>query len=334
MNIKNWFNKQIESEKKKAFPVLSFPSVSLLGITAKDLVTDSDNQAKGMKAVADKVNSAASVSMMDLSVEAEAFGSEIRLYDEEVPAVIGSIVRTQEEADSLEVPEVGAGRTGNYINAITKACQQITDRPVFAGTIGPFSLAGRLMDVSEIMIDCYDDPDMVHTVVSKCTDFLIEYLNAYKSTGCAGVVVAEPLTGLLSADLAQEFSTDYIKKIVSSVQTDQFAIIYHNCGPSVAKMIPSLIDAGCMAYHFGNAVKMSEILPQFPANIPVMGNIDPAGQFCNGTEESIYKATTELLEECSSYKNFIISSGCDIPPKTPWKNIESFFKAVNDFYSK
>ena len=59
--------------------------------------------------------------------------------------------------------------------------EQAPEHVVFAGTIGPFSLAGRLMDVTEAMIYCYDDPDMVHTLLQKCTDFLIDYMRAYNA---------------------------------------------------------------------------------------------------------------------------------------------------------
>ena len=90
MNTRAWLEDLKKAEHKKAMPVLSFPTISLLGITVKDLISDSDLQAEGMKRVADRVDSAASVSMMDLSVEAEAFGAEIRVSDDEVPTVIGT----------------------------------------------------------------------------------------------------------------------------------------------------------------------------------------------------------------------------------------------------
>ena len=93
----------------------------------------------------------------------------------------------------METPEIGAGRTQIYVDAIEKAVKLIEDRPVFAGVIGPFSLAGRLMDVTEAMIYCYDEPDMVHTVLEKASGFLINYINAYKAAGANGVVMAEPL---------------------------------------------------------------------------------------------------------------------------------------------
>ncbi|MBQ3140461.1 MAG: methyltransferase, partial [Clostridia bacterium] len=201
MNMYQWISDLKTAPVKKALPILSFPAIQLLGIGVKDLIMDSDLQAKGMKMVADRLDTAASVSMMDLSVEAEAFGSTIRFSDDEVPTVIGSIVSSEEEADALAVPQVGTGRTGLYISAIEKACKLITDRPIFAGVIGPFSLAGRLMDVSEAMIYCYDEPDMVHTVLQKVTAFLIEYITAYKNAGAHGVMVAEPLAGLLTPAL-------------------------------------------------------------------------------------------------------------------------------------
>ncbi len=43
-------------------------------------------------------------------------------------------------------------------------------------------------------------------------------MKAYKAVGANGVVVAEPLTGLLSPDLAAEFSEPYMKQVIDAVQ--------------------------------------------------------------------------------------------------------------------
>ena len=333
MNMKQWVVDVLASEKKKALPVLSFPSIQKMGITVAELINDSDKQAEGMKIIADSFPTAASVSLMDLSLEAEAFGSEIRVSDDEVPTVIGSIVSTEEEAEALKVPEIGAGRTQIYIDAIEKACKLITDRPVLAGVIGPFSLAGRLLDVSEALIYCYDEPDMVHMVLEKATEFLINYCKEYKKVGANGIVMAEPLAGLLSPALADEFSADYVKQIVDAVQDDEFIVVYHNCGNSTIKTIDTIVTNDCPMYHFGNAIDMEEMMSHIPENLIAMGNVDPAGEFRNGTPESIYARTKEVMEKCCKYKNFVISSGCDIPPMSPWENISAFFKAVEDFYS-
>ena len=332
-NMKQWLDSLKGVKKKKPLPVLTFPCVSLLGITVRELISDSTLQAKGMKMVADRTDAAASVSFMDLSVEAECFGANVVVADDEVPTVKGRIINDMDEAEALEIPPIGSGRTQIYIDAIEKACKEITDRPVFAGMIGPYSLAARLFDVSEIMMDCYDDPDMVHTVLEKVTAFLIEYAKAYKVVGANGIVMAEPVAGLLSPDLEEEFSSPYVKKIVDAVQDDNFIVIYHNCGDNVPVMLDSILSTGAAAYHFGNAVDMEkDIIDKVSLDTVVMGNIDPAGTLRMGTVSDVKEETLNLLDRCSKYPNFVLSSGCDIPPMTPWENIDAFFAASDEFY--
>ncbi len=203
--------------------------------------------------------------------------------------------------------------------------------PVLAGMIGPYSLAARLRDVSEIMMDSYDDPDMVHVLLQKSTEFLISYAKAYKEAGANGIVIAEPVAGLLSPDLAAEFSAPYVKKIVDAVQDDSFLIVYHNCGGAVVAQLPSILSIGASAYHFGNAIDMLDVLQKVPDDTICMGNIDPAGEFRGGTPDSMREATLSLLKKCSGYKNFVLSSGCDIPPLSKWENIDAFFAAAQEY---
>ncbi len=332
INMMNWVDDAIAAEKKQGFLILSFPAIQKMGITVRELVQSADLQAQAMKIVADLTPGAcASVSMMDLSVEAEAFGSQVVFSDDEVPTIVGSIVEEEDDAQELEIPKIGAGRTQIYIDAIEKAAKLITDRPVFAGVIGPFSLAGRLMDVTEAMINCYEEPDMVHILLDKVSQFIIQYINAYKAVGANGVVIAEPLAGLLGPDIAQEFSGDYIKKIVEAAQEDDFLIIYHNCGNSVIPQIDSIITNGCRVLHFGNAIDMADVLPLIPDDRIAMGNVDPSSKFRSGTPEAVREDTLKLMNKCAAYKNFIPSSGCDLPPLTPWENIQAFFDAVDEF---
>lgn len=326
-SVKEWLNGLPACGKP--FPILSFPCVSLLGVTVDELTHSADLQAKGMKAVADRLDTAASVSMMDLSVEAEAFGCTIQTSENEVPTVLGALLEDEDEADALEIPEVGAARTGVYLEAAAKAKKLITDRPVFAGMIGPFSLCGRLMEVTEALCNCIADPDFVHAVMKKTTAFLTNYAKAYKEVCVDGIVLAEPLSGLLSPELEAEFSAPYVKELISAVQDDGFAVIYHNCGPNTPLMTESLYANGAAAYHFGDAVKLKDLLDRMPADKPVCGNISPTEQFLKGTPDSMTEAVKNLLAECGGYPNFVLSSGCDIPPAAPWTQIDAFMAAGN-----
>ncbi|MGN1368657.1 MAG: uroporphyrinogen decarboxylase family protein [Aristaeellaceae bacterium] len=328
MNIRNllWDSARVGS--KKAMPILSFPAAQKMGVTVEELVKSAELQARAMEIVARDTATIAAVSLMDLSVEAEAFGAQVRFTADEVPAITGQLVSDEDEANSLEVPDLTAGRAALCIEAVRTAKQRITDKPVLAGMIGPYSLAGRLMDVTEIMYLCYDEPETVQTVLEKVTQYLIQYGQAMKDTGADGVMMAEPLAGILSPDMAEEFSMPYVKRIIDALQDDDFAVLYHNCGNSVPQMLESIYSLGAAAYHFGNAIDLEAVMKATPSDILVMGNIDPAGQFAGGTVDSITAATRELLDKCGAYANFVPSSGCDIPAHAKWENIHAFFKAV------
>lgn len=333
IDMKKWMQDCINAPTKKAMPILSFPGIQLTGHTVDEMVRSGHLQAVCMEAIARKFDTAAAFSLMDLSVEAEAFGSPIHYSGDEVPTVTAALIHDEEEAEALQVPDVGAGRTGECVNGIREVSSLITDRPVLAGIIGPYSLAGRLLDMTEIMILCYEEPEMVETVLEKSTEFLVKYALAFKDAGANGIAIAEPAAGLLSPGLIETFSTPYVKRICEAVEDDSFMVLYHNCG-NVVPLLENIKQIGAGGYSFGNAVDLEETLKVIPRDSIVIGNIDPAGIIRNGTPEQIRKETLSLMERCCKYPNFVIASGCDIPPMTPLENIEAFFQAVEEFYHK
>ena len=326
--------KQIRIKKnKRAMPVLTFPAIQLLNTSVEKLISDSNLQSEALKLINQRCHPLAIMGFMDLSVEAEAFGANIRFSEDEVPTVVGSIIKSEEDAMNLKVPKVGAKRTRIYLDAMKKAKQEIKDCPVFAGCIGPFSLAGRLLGVSEVMISCYDEPEMVHLVLKKATEFLINYLQAYKDLGIDGVFMAEPLAGILSPNLCDEFSSRYVKEIVSALDDDSFLVAYHNCGNNTLKMVDTILSTGCRLYHFGNAISIEQMLKLMPKDVMVMGNIDPVS-LKDASKEDVIAATNALLEAVGDVDNFVISSGCDIPPLAKWENIDAFMKTAQEYYQK
>ena len=196
-NKNKWISDIINSETKKPMPILSFPGVQIIGVTVNELSKNGLLQAECMKTIAGRYDALASVTLMDLSVEAEAFGGPVIFSDDEVPTVTQRIVEDIDGTDKLKIPEIGAARTGEYIKTVREAKKSITDRPVFAGAIGPFSLAGRLMDMTEIMISAIEEPEVVHIVLEKVTEFIINYALEFKKAGADGIIFAEPAAGLL-----------------------------------------------------------------------------------------------------------------------------------------
>ncbi len=329
-NMRKWLFSMSTSVERQAMPIMTYPGLKLADTGILEVVKYGEAQFKCIEALADKYPSAAAVTTMDLSVEAETFGSPIKFSENEVPSVSGRIVQDEDSVRALKVPKVGDGRTGAYITAARLSAKYVKDRPTFGGEIGPFSLAGRLFDMTEIMIAIMLEPEIVHLLLEKITGFLIEYAKEFKEVGANGIIIAEPAAGLLSPAQCEEFSSKYVQRIVEEVQDDYFMVILHNCG-NTKNLVPSMIGTGAMAFHFGNAVDMADIMPQIPWGRIAFGNIDPATIFRNGTVEDVRVKTWELLEKTFSYKNFVLSSGCDIPPGTPIENIEEFFKKLEEF---
>ncbi len=341
MNKREWFATLADPATKKGMPILSFPCVQLMGINVGQLVVNSDYQGNGMAEIANRFPSAASVSMMDLSVEAEVFGSTVVFGEEEVPSVTGAILEDEDDVDALEVPDLPesldeadgtiGGRCVTYARAIALAKEKITDRPVLAGVIGPFSLAGRLMDMTEIMVNCYAEPEMVEATVEKCAQFIVKYIKLMRSAGADGIVMAEPAAGLLSPAFNAQFSIPFVRRIIEETKTDDFVFIYHNCGNVVPSQIEDILTLDADAYHFGNAIDLPALSEKIPDDVVFMGNIDPVGIFC-GDADAAYEATMDLLKKIGHRKNFVPSSGCDVPARANLEAADAFYRAVEEYY--
>ena len=326
-NMENWISGIIGNRQRMAIPIMTHPGIECIGKSVKEAVTDGYIHFEAIKYLDNRYPSAACTVIMDLTVEAEAFGAEVFFPEDEIPSVSGRLLYDNESVERLSIPEMSAGRIQQFLLANRLAATQIKNKPVFGGCIGPFSLAGRLFDLSEFMMACYCEPDTATILLSKCKGFLKEYCLEIKKQGVNGIIIAEPAAGLLSPDGCEQFSSIYIKEIVEAVQDDYFTVILHNCG-NKGHCTKSMLSTGAAGYHFGNQIDMIVALEQCPPDVLVMGNLDPVGLFKNASPEEMGKATLELLAKTAHFPNFVLSSGCDIPPHIPEKNIHAFYEAL------
>lgn len=289
--MNTWIKEILESDLRIAIPIMTHPGIETIGKNVIDAVTDGDVHFQAINSATETYDTTACTVIMDLTVEAEAFGCAIHFPEHEVPSVTGRLVYDEDSVNRLQVPPLTVGRVPEYLKANRLAVEKIRNKPVLSGCIGPFSLAGRLYDMSE------------------------------------------PAAGLLSGEDCQMYSSIYVKQIVEAVQDDTFVVILHNCG-NTGQCTEAMIETGAAALHFGNAINMEETLKLCPEDIVVMGNIDPVGILKQADAATVYRITAGLLEKTAMYKNFVISSGCDMPPLVPAENIKAFYQAVSDFNTK
>ena len=107
-------------------------------------------------------------------------------------------------------------------------------------------------------------------------------------------------------------------------------MVLHNCG-NTGGQNRSMLSTGAWGMHFGNKNDLPRTLAELPGEVLVMGNIDPAGSLRMGTPAEVKAETARLLEATAPCANFILSSGCDIPPGTPAENVDAFQEALDAF---
>jgi len=313
---------------KKAFVFGSNIGADILKTPILRIFTGVNAQVDAIFAFHERFNTDFLITAMDLSVEAECFGSEIVFIRDEAPRVDKRLVVSLSEIEDLDVPSVGAYRSRNYIEAAHKLLSNGKNKPVIGGIIGPFSLAGRLFGARELFELTIDNEFSVVLLIEKCTQFLINFAKAYKEIGCQGVVISEPSAGLLSPNAASKYSSIFIKQLVKSLDSPTFRVIYHNCGARNSHL-DAIFQSCASILHFGEPMNILEALQRNVGNRIISGNLDPVNVFLSNTKEIVFKKTFDLFSAIKNDDNFLIAPGCDLPSGTPLENIESFYSVVH-----
>jgi uroporphyrinogen decarboxylase len=125
-----------------------------------------------------------------------------------------------------------------------------------------------------------------------------------------------------------EFSSAYIKQIVvEAVGDSDFSFILHNCAARLLHL-PALLEAGSQVYHFGAPMDLPAALGMVGSQTVLCGNLDPTAAFVQSSAEELSRRAAALLEAARGHRNFVISSGCDVPPPAPMATLDAFYQTV------
>ncbi len=314
----------LTSPSRLFIPIGIYAGLKIIGATVRQAVSEAEVQAQAALAFQEALKIPAVLTAMDLSVEAEALGCQVRFSDNEVPTVLGRRVQSPEDIRHLPLPQIGDGRTGLYLEVARKlvSAGRRLKVPVLATSIGPFSLAGRIFGLSEALEISVSEPKTLEALLEKTTTFLIDYHRAFCSTGVDGLIIAEPAAGLLSPRGLARFSAPYIQRMVRNTQTRRFAIILHSCSARLVHL-PEMLASGVEIFHFSSPMDMKAALERVHGKVILGGNLDPTDVFYLGPPERVREKAQALLDSVQTHSNFFLSSGCDIPPGTPLENIRA-----------
>jgi len=267
-----------------------------------------------------------------MCTEPSAFGSRMIFTDKSLPHA-EKVVSGMEEADSLPQPNVKTdgllpfmiSRLKNNQEAIINADHQVR----FAVARGPLNIASFLMGTTELMMNIAMNPDGVHRLLTKITDFTCDWLAWQKECfpSIDGVLILDDIIGFVGEAEFEEFVAPYLTKIFKS--TSASVRFLHNDADGLITA-NHLMEMGVNMFNFSFEHSLGDIRKLAGTDIILVGNIPPRDVLAAGTPEMVKAAVHKAFREIEDYNRIVWSAGGGMPPGVSTENITAFINAVKE----
>ena len=315
-----------EMDRRMVAPLAGYPAARLTNSSIRQNEFNPELQARSLCKLVEYTRPDMVFTMMDLSIEAGALGLPVRYPLEESPMVEWHPVKTVEDLNQYKVIEpLYDGRIWVFLETVRRLRAKL-DILVAAYVIGPFTLAGLMMGANNIALATIDTPDVAHATVNFCERIITDYAQALQKAGAHVLCVLDPTALILSPKAYWEFAGSSVRNIIRQLSTPM--TILHICGNTM-----HLIEQMCRTGVGGlslDTVDMREAAKRVPEDVVLIGNIDPVWTMLNGDVRSVRKDALRLMEMMAGHKNFIVSTGCDVPAETPLENIAELVRTVKN----
>ncbi|WP_319559567.1 uroporphyrinogen decarboxylase family protein [Marispirochaeta sp.] len=320
MDVKDF----LSSRRPAAAPLLGYPGVHLNKSSIKGNVFDAAVQIETLLALDRRFGQDILFTFMDLTAEAHAFGAPVIYREMESPSVAEHILHTREGLEQLENRfSLQDERLQVYIDTVRGLRDSGAPKPIAAYVSGPFTLAGLLMGANDIALNTVLEPEFVSSAVQCAAGAIRSYAGALKKAGADIIVILEPTAVMLSPEMFWDFSGVWTERLIGDL--DSFSVL-HICG-NTEHLIPGMCKTGATALSLDSAVDLPSVAPDIPKETAIIGNIDPVGVMCQKDPGEVRERVLDLRRSMRDYYNFILSTGCDLPPETPAENISAFMEA-------
>lgn len=251
--------------------------------------------------------------------EAEAFGAGLKDGGREgLPSVK---VHPYKLGDTVAFPEdfLGRSRIPQLLEAIRILKDTLGDQViVMGGVIGPFSIAGQILEITTMLMEAYKKPDNVVHYVEMGEKAAMTLGQAMIDAGADVIVIEDMMASLdmISPPIYRKLAQPYEKNLV-----DAFSVptIIHICG-KLERIVTDIAKTGCAAISVEPVVDVVGALEKFKEEgitTPLIGAVDPVNTLFQGSLEQVREETAQCIE-----KGFaMLSPGCAVPPATKTENL-------------
>jgi [methyl-Co(III) methanol-specific corrinoid protein]:coenzyme M methyltransferase len=301
------------------------PGIEKAGVKFATIHTDAERMAMSAVWSARLMNFDCVVIPYDMTMESEAMGNQISLYQDSEDILYPTIPqKIWTDMDQVVIPKniTELGRLPLLPKAIEIIKREAPDLPIGCWQLGPFTQAGQILELDQILKGVFKQKAKVEKLLDDLTDMIIKIGQYLQAAGCDYITLREPgvAADLLSPKTFKDIIKPRLTRILDSWKSPK---LLHICGqtePLLALMADChadglTVDAKC------NVRKGREILGP---DVLFMGNIDTYKMTCD--EKTPKQVAIDSIKDMIDGGMDAIMPGCDLWPAI----IEENMKAVVD----
>jgi len=267
----------------------------------------------------------------DMGVEAEVLGSKVNYYahasDILYPTIIEHPAEKVEDLN-VQIPTdiAKAGRIPVVREALRLLKQEVGNQVVIgAWVLGPYTLAGQLVDLSQLAKAAFKKTEMVGKVLDKLAGVLIQIIKIYRAAGADYVTVREMGAGpdILSPRMFESLVRPPLTRIFAEAESPK---VLHICGDTNA-IVDQMALCGADAISVEKKNNVSETRKKLGPNVLIFGELDAYGVLSQGKPDDVDKAVKEAVDRGVN----AIWPGCDMWPMVPKENMEALVAAAKKY---
>jgi uroporphyrinogen decarboxylase len=248
-------------------------------------------------------------------------------------------VRTEKDIAALTVIKP-AQDLPYVIDAVRLIRRELNGSVPLIGFSGsPWTLAtymiegGSSKDFRRAKTMLYDQPEVLHQLLSVLADSVAVYLNAQIAAGAQAVQIFDTWGGALSHAAYREFSLSYMTRIVSQLQRERDG----RCVPVIlftkggGQWLESIADSGCDALGLDWTTDIGLARKRVGSRVALQGNMDPTVLY--SSPEAIRVEVRRIVDCFGAYPGHVFNLGHGITPEVSPENARIFIEAVHEFTS-
>jgi uroporphyrinogen decarboxylase len=277
----------------------------------------------------------AAILFSDILTVPDALGLGLYFEEGEGPRFRKTV---RSEADLAALKTIKADDDLAYVmRAVSTIRRELNGSVPLIGFSGsPWTLAtymvegGSSKDFAHIKTMAYDKPQLMHQLLTVLADAVADYLTAQVHAGAQALQIFDTWGGSLSAAGYQEFSLDYMRRIISRLPREadgrEVPVIVFTKGGG--QWLNTIANCGAQAVGIDWTTDIGGARQDIGDRVALQGNMDPSMLFAS--PERIRSEVGTILSSYGHGSGHVFNLGHGITPGVNPDHVTAFVDAVQE----